>query len=125
MKSLKIWFVFLWYSLLVVTLTACQIGTPTPSGTNTDPSGQKLYFDEWKYSCDTTGMTFTVKWTDRATNESGYRIFRDGEKLAELPPNSTSYTDTFNPPAGQSVEYYLQVFGPDGTVNSSVMKMSC
>ncbi len=52
-------------------------------------------------------------------------FFRNGEKLVELPPNSTSYTDTFNPPSGQSVEYYLQVFGPDGTTNSSVMRMSC
>ncbi len=72
MKSLKICTVFLWYGLLLVTITACQIGTPTPSATNT--SGQELYFDEWEYSCDATGLTFTVKWQDRAANESGYRI---------------------------------------------------
>ncbi len=98
-----------------------SISTSAPDGA---PSGT-LFVDKWEYSCNSGTLTFTMNWTDRATNEAGYRIFRDGGQLVELPANSTSYTDTFAVSAGQSVEYYLQVFGPDGSTNSSVMKAGC
>jgi hypothetical protein len=45
--------------------------------------------------------------------------------LTELPPNSTSYTDTVDIAAGETIEYYLQLFGPGGTENTSVMRMTC
>jgi hypothetical protein len=68
-------------------------------------------------------MIFTVTWKDKAADETGYRVFRNGELLIELPANSTSYTDTLT--ADQNVEYYIQVYGPGGTANSSVMKAGC
>ncbi len=95
---------------------------PPPTAVSGAAPG-KLSIDKWEYSCSGRTLTFTVSWKDRATNEAGYRIFRNGELLAELPANSTTYTDTL--PAGQSVEYYIQVYDPDGTTNSSVMKAQC
>jgi len=35
----------------------------------------------------------SLKWQDNANNETGYKIFRDGEFIAVLAPNSTSYKD--------------------------------
>lgn len=102
--------------------------TPPPAATGagnnsggTPPEAPSL--QKWDYSCSDGKMTFIVTWTDKATDETGYRVFRNGELLAELPANSTSYTDTLS--ANQNVEYYIQVYGPGGTENSSVMKAGC
>jgi hypothetical protein len=81
--------------------------------------------EKWEFSCSGGTLTFTMNWKDQASDETGYRIFRNGEQLVELPANSTSYTDTFNPPVGEVVEYYLQIFGPSGTIDSSVMRAQC
>ena len=34
-------------------------------------------------------MSFIVSWVDKANDETGYRVFRNGEAVAELPANST------------------------------------
>jgi hypothetical protein len=70
-------------------------------------------------------MTITIEWTDRATDETGYRILRDGESVAELPPDSTSYTETIPLLSGESAQYYIQVFSPGGTANTLVGKLTC
>ncbi len=106
-------------TILASTATATSASTPGGALPKT------LFVDKWEYSCNNGTLTFTMNWIDRVTGEAGYRIFRNGEQLVELPANSTSYTDILAVSAGQSVEYYLQVFGPDGTVNSSVMKAQC
>jgi uncharacterized protein YgiM (DUF1202 family) len=100
---------------------------PTVTSTSGNPSGgtppEAPSLQKWDYSCSDGKMIFTVDWKDKANDETGYRIFRNGEVLVELPANSTSYTDTL--PANQNVEYYIQVYGPSGTENSSVMKAGC
>jgi hypothetical protein len=70
-------------------------------------------------------MTFILVWEDRATNETGYRIFRDREAVAELPPNSTIWTETIPVESGENIEYYLQVYGPSGSANTSIIRLSC
>ena len=70
-------------------------------------------------------INFSVTWRDNAENEQGYRILRNGEQIAELPANSTAYTDSYNPPVDQSVEYYIQVYGPSGSGNTYVGSMRC
>ncbi|MGB8984192.1 MAG: SH3 domain-containing protein [Anaerolineales bacterium] len=97
------------------------IVTPPP----TPAAGPLLIVDKWEYSCNAGTLTFALSWNDRATDEAGYRVFRNDELLVELPANSTTYTDTLDVTAGDSVEYYLQVFGPAGTLNSSVMIGGC
>jgi len=97
--------------------------TPPPTATSAPPRAPGIL--EWNFSCSGGTITFTVNWADNANNETGYRVFRNGEQLIELPANSTTYTDTFTLSADQSVEYYLQVYSPAGTANSSIMRMRC
>jgi uncharacterized protein YraI len=98
----------------------------TPPATSSSASSEILTVDRWEYSCGSEFGDFTLNWQDRATNETGYRLFRNGELLIELPANSTSYTDTFALTEDQNrMEYYLQVFGPDWTMNSAVMIAEC
>jgi hypothetical protein len=66
-------------------------------------------------------------WEDRASSEQGYRIFRDGMLVAELPAGSTSYAETIIMPADGSAEYSVQVY--DATASASVTverkKLTC
>ena len=101
------------------------VPTVTPPPTATLPPPQAPSIDNWEFSCSGGDITFSLQWEDRATNETGYRIFRDGEMVAELPANSTSWTETTPLESGESVSYYLQVYGPSGTVNTSIIKISC
>ena len=48
-------------------------------------------FNYWEYNCG--GGTVSLQWLDNADNETGYRIYRNGQMIAELPAGSTSYTD--------------------------------
>jgi len=97
--------------------------TPPPTATSAPPRAPGIL--EWNFSCSGGTITFTVNWADNANNETGYRVFRNGEQLIELPANSITYTDTFALTADQSVEYYVQVYAPSGTANSSIMRMRC
>ena len=97
--------------------------TPPPTATLAPPQAPSI--QDWHFDCIGGTMTFNLTWEDRATNETGYRVFRDGEAVAELPANSTAFTETIPVQAGQDITYYLQVFGPSGTANSSLMKLNC
>lgn len=97
--------------------------TPPPTATTAPPLAPSIL--DWHFDCGSGNMTFTMTWTDKATNETGYRVFRDGKQVAELPANSTSFTETIPMQSGENAAYYLQVYGPSGTANSSVMKLTC
>lgn len=116
---------WMWGEYVDVTGNYAAAPDVTPPPTSSSAPSQTLIVDQWEYSCDSGTLTFTLNWRDRVTNEAGYRVFRDGQLLVELPADSTAYEDSFNVSAGESVDYYLQVFGPDGSLNSPIMTADC
>jgi hypothetical protein len=70
-------------------------------------------------------MEVTIIWADRADNETGYRIIRNGELAANLPTDSTTFTDTVDLTAGQSVAYRIEVFNSSGSQSSSTINITC
>ena len=117
---------WLWGEYAEVTGSYWVVVSVTPPPTSTKAPPQAPSIQEWNYSCSGgSSVTFTVQWTDRSDGESGYRIYRNGEPIAELPPNSTSYADTTAISLGESMEYYINVYGPYGSANSVPMKMTC
>lgn len=108
-----------------VTGSYWAVASVTPPATATSAPPRAPVIDEWNFFCEGGMLNFTVTWRDVATDETSYRLFRNGEGLVELPANSTTYTDQYDVPADQSVEYYIQVFSPAGTANSSIMRMRC
>lgn len=116
---------WMWGEYVEVSGSYWVVPTLTPPPTATMPPPQAPSIDNWNFSCSAGNLTFILEWEDRATNETGYRIFRDGEAVAELPANSTSWTETIPLESGESVAYYLQVYGPSGTVNTSIIKVGC
>jgi hypothetical protein len=97
--------------------------TPPPTATTAPPQAPSL--ENWHFDCSSGTLIFNLEWEDRATNETGYRIFRDGEAVVELPANSTAFTESIPFEAGHEITYYLQVYSSSGTANSSLIKFTC
>ena len=116
---------WLWGEYVEVTGSYWAVASVTPPPTATSAPPRQPGIVEWNFSCGVGTLTFTVTWADNASDETGYRIFRNGETIVELPANSTTFTDLFNVSADQSVEYYVQVYSPVGTANTSIMRMRC
>lgn len=80
----------------------------------------------WSFDCTILGQaSITLNWDDKADNESGYRILRDGEVAAELPSDSTYYAETIALLSGQSVEYQIRVYNQIGEADSTIAKITC
>ena len=116
---------WLWGEYVDLTGSYAAVSSVNPPPTSTKAPPQAPSIVEWEFNCGGGTLTFTVTWTDRGIDETGYRVFRDGEAVAELAANSTSYIDTFAFTSGENVDYYLQVYSPYGSANSSVMRMMC
>ena len=115
---------WLWGEFVELTGSFWAVSSVTPPATSTRPPPQAPTV-EWTFACSGGTMTVNLNWEDRASDETGYRIFRNGESIAELPANATAYVDNFEFTAGDDIDYYVQVYSPFGAVNSSVMRMTC
>jgi hypothetical protein len=74
--------------------------------------------------CDGQTYSVTLGWVDNATNETGYRVFRNGQTIATLGANAIGYTDT--PPGSGPYTYNVQAFNAVGTSgNPSVEEEGC
>ncbi len=54
-----------------------------------------------------------LQWKDKANNELGYKVFRDGELIAILPPNTTDFVDKTVEP-GKEYDYEIKPFNDFG-----------
>jgi hypothetical protein len=107
--------------------------TPTPSvpaavknltgDTSCQVAGNPILYNE---------VHVELHWTDVANNEEGYRIFRNGELLATLAANSTSFEDDTTlvlffvigqPPP--SVTYDVQAFNSAGKSDKKSITLDC
>ena len=104
---------------VVPTVTA----PPTPTGS--PPVG--VGFQKWNIDCNYVSNQATVLliWSDKADNETGYRVYRNGGVVAELPANSTQFTEVITLLAGQSAGYKVEVFSPAGSASSKTISLAC
>jgi hypothetical protein len=116
---------WLWGEFVEVTGSYWAVSSVTPPATITSAPPRAPVIDEWNFFCEGGNLNFAVTWRDAATDETGYRLFRNGEAIVELPANATTYTDVYDIPADQNVEYYIQVYSPNGSANTSIMRMRC
>jgi CSLREA domain-containing protein len=87
--------------------------TPVPA----TPPEAPARFRVAEFLCDPKLYRVTLSWIDRADNENGYRVYRDGQLIATLGVNASSYVDT--PPRGAAHSYALEAFN-DGGASSQV-----
>jgi len=82
----------------------------------------------------TFAVHVTMTWSDVATNEEGYRIFRNDVLLATLGANATSFADdttlpvapaVFPPVPGPSIKYGIQAFNGAGNSATKEKSINC
>ena len=72
--------------------------------------------------CDSGNNTMTVWLTwGTANGVNGYHIYRNGEAIAKLGPNATSYTD--DAPRGVNLKYQIEAFNDYGVSPSLSLKI--
>ena len=64
-----------------------------------------------------SGCTVSLIWND-VSGEDGYRIYRDGAKIAKLPADEISYTDDMAD-SSTGHTYYVQAYNAGGAANSA------
>jgi hypothetical protein len=101
------------------------VPTVNPPATASPSPPEAPSISNWEYVCGFGNVTVTLEWSDRADDESGYRIYRNGESVAELAPNSSSYTEVAESDPGESFTYLIEVVNSAGTSRSSPINFSC
>lgn len=72
----------------------------------------------YSYDCSSGQVNITLTWNDKAQDEAGYRIYRDGIQLAELSANTTTYSDIA--PASGSYQYVVAAYNAGGEASTKV-----
>ncbi|NTV37645.1 MAG: hypothetical protein HGA82_00360 [Anaerolineales bacterium] len=83
--------------------------------------------ETWDFFCSNAKkvMGIRILWTDAATDESGYRILRNGELVAELPAGANTFTDAIPLITGEKTRYQIEVFNSGGSSFSLEISFSC
>jgi len=119
------------FSPPTLTLTPTLSPTPTISPTPTEkptlpakPSLQNYdFFCAWNGV--NTDLSITIKWSDKANNESGYRIYRNGSQLIELSENTTTYDDTLAVNSGETTTYGIEAYNAAGGSSQATLSATC
>jgi len=116
---------WLWGQYVEVRGSYWVVSSVTPPATATNPPPQVPAIERYEFFCSQGKIEITIIWVDRADNETGYRVLRNGELAADLPADSTTYTDSFDVRGGQSVSYRIEVFNASGSESSSTINVTC
>ena len=98
--------------------------TPSASTAGVPPRPGALYFN---FTCtnSATSVTTDLKWVDNADNEKGYRVYRGETMIADLPANSTTYTDNTTITYGSVLTYYVEAYNDAGASPRRTASFSC
>lgn len=72
-----------------------------------------------------TNITTTLEWNDNARNEKGYRIYRNGTFVVELPPGSTAFAEVVAVPLGARMTYSVEAFNDTGPSPQASISFTC
>lgn len=92
--------------------SALIVGVITTVGTATNSTLSAPGDLRYAYDCSGGTVRISLIWQDRANDEAGYRIYRDGAKLADLPAGATVYDDIA--PSPGSYQYTVAAFNAGG-----------
>jgi hypothetical protein len=97
--------------------------TPVPSENKDAPERPgSLYYE---YSCPFGNLSTVLTWADKADDETGYRVYRDNQLIAELPANSKTYTDNTTITVGIGISYSVEAFNEAGTSEQRTISFTC
>jgi len=103
------------------TAVASPMSTPAPPNAPT--------WSAYNYTCEFivggSTMTMHLAWNDRSNSEDGYRVYRDQQVIATLPPNSTSYVDVAFVATGKKLSYSVEAFNQNWQVSGNTITYGC
>ena len=119
---------WLWgeYADVIGSYPAVNLVTPPPTAILSPLPPRAPSLHDFDYDCDgfNNTLSFYIIWNDKADTESGYRVFRDGLQIAELPAGSTTYAETIVMPVSRT-EYYVQAYNAAGVSQTKVIQFIC
>jgi hypothetical protein len=103
----------------VAEVTPPASSTGSPSKVPARPPFVRYAF-QCSFGSGGTEVKVDLTWTDNANNETGYYVYRDGSQIADLPANSTSYSDTTTAASGHTYVYGVAAYNDSGTSDQAV-----
>jgi hypothetical protein len=85
----------------------------------------KPTLQNWNYNCDNTSLTVILAWAAPPGNVNGYRVYREGTKVADLPASTTTYTETIDFTFGSTVDYAVEAFNDAGAGPQATHAITC
>ena len=117
-----------WVAGEFVTPSGSIAAVPTVTAPSTPQGGapENVSLQKWDIFCNfaTNDADITIRWADK-DDETGYRVFRNNELIAELVANSTEFKETITLLSGQSVGYYIVAFNEVGNTSSKSITLNC
>lgn len=77
------------------------------------------------FACDNSTLTTILAWNAPAGPVNGYRVFREGSPVADLPANQTSFTDKIPFVYGSSVQYSIVAYNDAGPSPKRTWTVHC
>jgi hypothetical protein len=68
---------------------------------------------------------FHLYWQDLSNNEDGFRVYRDGDLIAELLPDETDLIDEVVSPNNNPHFYYIIAYNEVGEAKSEFVSIQC
>jgi len=68
---------------------------------------------------------FHLAWQDMSNNEDGFRVYRDGDRIAELPANATELVDEVTRNNNRTYIYSVSAYNALGETKSEPIVLSC
>ena len=112
-----------WGGYATTTGSTWVLTPSTPPATRTPTPPEAPGISSWVYDCG--AGTVNIQWSDRSDGEEGFRVVRDDKVVAQLPPNTTSYTDNISGIGTATVTYYVAVFLGNMSARSKSFSFSC
>lgn len=97
---------------------------PEPSsGAAGSPARPSSLF--YQYTCPFGQLTTNLSWGDAADNEAGYHVYRWDLLIADLPANSTAYTDVVTVDIYSPLQYSVEAYNSAGASAQRTISFKC
>lgn len=106
---------------VVTPMTPPATAAPQPAG---QPSNLR-YTYECAFNGVNSDITVSLRWNDESSDELGFRVYRDNAQIAELPANTTSYSDAVAVDATQTVSYGVSSYNSVSESPRTSISFSC
>jgi hypothetical protein len=87
------------------------------------PAAPTIFYPN--FSCDASTLTTSLTWNDVADNENGYRLYRNGNQIADLSANSTKFVETIDFTFGSQETYAVAAYNDAGSSPRKTLTFKC